>query len=256
MSTTTLDIEAVYREHRSRVFWAAWRKVENWADAEDATQDAFLAALEQRDEYRPRPDTPPQAWVITIAKYKAMTRVARRSRDVAASDWLDRVADTLPDQRDAADCPCLADPEVAERVEAALAAMSPAVRTAARLYCLDGLSYDQVAERIGTTKHAIQQLVYTALNHVDLSGPAWRDVHAERTIDSPEAQVFRESPQLLRMLPPRQREAVRLRYVERLTLADVAARMRIPAKMVANHINKARNTVRALSVAMNAVGAR
>jgi RNA polymerase sigma-70 factor (ECF subfamily) len=255
MSAPAIDFDALYRDHRSRVFWAAWRKVENWADAEDATQDAFLKALEQRNDYQPRDDTPPQAWVITIAKYEAMSRANGRARALPASDWLDRVADTIPDERDAADCRCLADPDVAERVEVALAAMPPAVRTAARLYCLEGLSATEVAQRMGNTRHAVHELIYRALNHVDLSGPAWRDLNAERGVDSQEAALFRASQHLLRMLPRRQRDAVRLRYIERLPLNAVAARMRIPAKMVSNHINKARATVRALAAAMNTVGA-
>lgn len=258
MTAPTIDVEAVYRQDRSRVFWAAWNRLGNWHDAEDVAQDAFLRALEQRDTYQPEPELPPRAWVMSIAKWQAMAMLGSRSRYVPAGEWVERFADEQQaDEPDTDDCtPCMGDPEVQERVRQALATMPPAVRTAIDLYCLQGLPADEIAERMGTSRHAVHQLVYRAFNEVDLTGPEWRDVQAERTIESPEAKAFRASARLVRMLPAQQRQAVRLRYLDRLPISDVAARMRLQPKQVSNLLNKARETVRDLADALGPVGDR
>jgi RNA polymerase sigma-70 factor (ECF subfamily) len=77
MSTTFAagpDLDAWFRQYAGRLRGAALRIVGNDADAEDATQDAFLAAFRARDRYRAAAD--PYPWLHRIATRKALTIVA------------------------------------------------------------------------------------------------------------------------------------------------------------------------------------
>ncbi|MGH7708082.1 MAG: RNA polymerase sigma factor [Vulcanimicrobiaceae bacterium] len=79
MSTTDLgepDVGAWYAEYAPRLRSAARRIVGNSADAEDATQDAFLAAFCARRRFHAAAD--PYPWLYRIATRKALTIAAAR----------------------------------------------------------------------------------------------------------------------------------------------------------------------------------
>src|SRR5450631_2996198 len=77
MATSTLahsDIETWHVRYAARLQRAARRIVGNEHDAEDATQDAFLAAFRAHDRYRA--DSDPYPWLMRIATRKALTIAA------------------------------------------------------------------------------------------------------------------------------------------------------------------------------------
>src|SRR5206468_12142767 len=64
--------------HRSAVYRAALAALGSHADAEDAAQDAFLAAYRRLDSFRG--DASFKTWLLTIAWHQAINRRRRRTR--------------------------------------------------------------------------------------------------------------------------------------------------------------------------------
>jgi Sigma-70 region 2 len=83
----TRDIEDLLRDAAPRVLAAPARRLGDFADAEDATQEAMLAATQQW----PRQGTPenPVGWLIHVASLRVIDRArsdsSRRDREAAAA---------------------------------------------------------------------------------------------------------------------------------------------------------------------------
>jgi RNA polymerase sigma-70 factor (ECF subfamily) len=102
------DLEALFREHWSRAYRAAYLVVHDAAAAEDIAQEAFLAAIRALDRFdRSRPFGP---WLHRIAVNRAIDW-ARASKLRAEAEEQDVAA------------PARADPD--ERMLPALAALDP-----------------------------------------------------------------------------------------------------------------------------------
>jgi RNA polymerase sigma-70 factor (ECF subfamily) len=128
-----IQIESWYRAYSRRLRGAAKRMLGNIDDAEDALQDAFVAAVRSYDGYDGRD---PYPWLHRIATRKALNILAaRRSRagNLIAS----------------ADEPSAEDRALAELAGAELIAL---VRSepAFALHALGGLRFREVGARLGT----------------------------------------------------------------------------------------------------------
>ena len=78
MDNTAAGIERFYREEFGRILATLIRVLGDFDLAEDAAQDAFASAVEQwhRDGL---PDNP-RAWIIGVARHKAIDRLRRQTR--------------------------------------------------------------------------------------------------------------------------------------------------------------------------------
>ena len=106
---STATIEATFREHHGRILAALIRAIGDFDLAEDALQDACIAAIDTW----PRDGVPgnPQAWLVTAARRKALDRLrratvfARKAQEIAVLARLQAeespVEDdsTIPDDR-------------------------------------------------------------------------------------------------------------------------------------------------------------
>jgi RNA polymerase sigma-70 factor (ECF subfamily) len=95
--------QALYVELVDRVFRTVRGMLRSDADAEDVTQDAMLTVLSSLHKYRPRPDVPFVAWVITIALNTARRRFRRRRPELTATGDLPETADDATDPVEALD---------------------------------------------------------------------------------------------------------------------------------------------------------
>jgi len=118
------DIAAWYARYAARLRRAARRIVGNEHDAEDATQDAFVAAF--RAHHRYRADTDPYPWLFKIATRKALTIAAGRRWPVSAVERDTSVAAA----------PSAEDEAVARELPVAL-------------HLIGGLRFRDVSERLG-----------------------------------------------------------------------------------------------------------
>jgi RNA polymerase sigma-70 factor (ECF subfamily) len=132
--SAALDIEAWYARYAARLRRATRRIVGNEYDAEDATQDAFLAALRAHARYRA--DSDPYPWLFRIATRKALTiAAAHRPHDDGAAAR----AAFAPSAEDVA----LARDE-SRRVAALVATELPVA-----LHLIDGLRFRDVSRQLG-----------------------------------------------------------------------------------------------------------
>ncbi len=138
MNTSILagsDIEAWYVRYAARLRRAARRIVGNEYDAEDATQEAFLAAF--RAHHRYRAETDPYPWLYRIATRKALTIAAAHRPSVDRDlTQVELVAPSAEDEALAHDA--------SRRVAGLLAREIPVA-----LHVIDGLRFRDVSERLG-----------------------------------------------------------------------------------------------------------
>ena len=144
-----LDFERLYAGHRGDVFRAALRELGNVHDAEDVTQAAFI------DAYRAvlrgsRPEAP-RAWLLAIAENVRRRRfrtAVRRPREEPLDPEAARAAEPTTEQTNA--------------LRSALAGLPPQQRAVFLLREIVGLSYDEIAEELGSTVGAVQMLLFRA----------------------------------------------------------------------------------------------
>jgi RNA polymerase sigma factor (sigma-70 family) len=144
----------LYNLHRQRIYAYCVGQLRDRQEADDAVQSTFLYALAllQRGE-TPRAELP---WLYTIAHNVCRTRrraLKRRSRLESAVD-LETLHDSVgrndPAREDLAG------------LESSLAALPTAQRNALLLREWQGLSYSEIALRLGLTESAVEAVLFRA----------------------------------------------------------------------------------------------
>src|ERR671934_517719 len=142
--------ERLYRRHVADVYHYALAVLRNPADAEDVTQTTFLNAL--RAYERGERPAAPQNWLIAIAHNVCRQRFRqslRRPHEVAFDE---DVADRMIDE----------DVPSAEDIRRALGHIAFNQRAALVLRELEGRTYAEIAEILGTTVSAVETLIFRA----------------------------------------------------------------------------------------------
>lgn len=150
-------LEDVYRQYAHLIYTIAVRALGDRSDAEDVTQQVFLAAWRGADRLVPSPTALP-AWLIGIARHKIADALTARSRD---SRRLHAVATDPGSPAEAASN----DRTLEIAVVAELEAMGDPRGTVLRMTMLEGLTHAEVADRLdiplGTVKsHARRGLIH------------------------------------------------------------------------------------------------
>ncbi|HZT77855.1 MAG TPA: sigma-70 family RNA polymerase sigma factor [Vicinamibacterales bacterium] len=151
--------------HRAAVYRAALAVLRSHADAEDAAQDAFVAAY--RHLHRFRGDSAFRTWLLTIAWREAINRrrslnaIWRRLVDRPADDRTedvmmsaastDRTPEQLADDRD-----------LRRQIRAAIDALTPKLRDTLLLAQSGDYSYDEIAAIVGAPVGTIKWRVSEA----------------------------------------------------------------------------------------------
>jgi RNA polymerase sigma-70 factor (ECF subfamily) len=144
----------VYDLHSPRLYAVAARITRQRAHASDAVQDAFLQLWRnagQFDVTRGSPD----AWLVSLVRYRALDIARRRARDVSedqAPERVDESADALAR---------LAASQDAAKLHTCLGGLEPERRRLVVLAFIEGLSHSEAAERLnlplGTVKSWIRR---------------------------------------------------------------------------------------------------
>jgi len=160
-------LEEIYDRWSSLVHTFALRALRDVHDAEDVTQQVFVAAWRSRHTLTPSPAALP-AWLVGIARHKVADVRASRSRD---ADRLAAVV-SLPGARD--DAVQSADDEVAERlvVRQAVEDLPDPRRTILLLAFWEDHSHAEIAEKIGLPLGTVKSHVRRGLMklHQQLEG--------------------------------------------------------------------------------------
>ena len=127
---------------------AAYRITGNQADADECLQEAFLGALEYARRGRVRDWG---ALLRRLAAARAVDRLRERRRGASGhvADWdsLEALACRRPGTSKEA--------ELAERLRSALAQISPRQAEVFCLHCLEGFSYEEIAQQMAVSVAAV-----------------------------------------------------------------------------------------------------
>lgn len=160
--------EALVEKHKHRVYALALRMLNSEADAAEVTQEAFLSAFRNLQEFRG--DSQFGAWVHRIAANFALMRLRRRR---TAGETLESAVDTEPafnERGSLLDAPSewrdaetdALDAELRVAIERAAAGLADDYRQVFVLRDLEGLSYEEIAALTGDSVSAIKSRLHRA----------------------------------------------------------------------------------------------
>src|SRR5258708_29407474 len=126
MDNTAAGIERFYRDEFGRILATLIRVLGDFDLAEDAAQDAFASAVEQW--HRDGLPENPRAWIIGVARHKAIDRIRKQGRFNERREELIRMAESGGDNEEIDGAGALPD----ERLRAIFTCLHPALAAAPR----------------------------------------------------------------------------------------------------------------------------
>jgi RNA polymerase sigma-70 factor, ECF subfamily len=151
----------------------ALRVLGNAADAEDAVQEAVLAACKHMNQFRGQSQI--STWLTTIVRNCALMQLRRRPRQIHLPlDEMEEkqhyfVWERLADRRPSPEDECR-NSELTDRLRRCTALLSPPLRRTFQLRVVDGLSISETARilglRHGTIKTQLARVRATIVRHM------------------------------------------------------------------------------------------
>jgi RNA polymerase sigma-70 factor, ECF subfamily len=154
------ELQEVLSRYLPRFHSSAYRQLGNAADAEDAVQDALLAAYVHLDQFKGQAQM--STWITSIVTNCARMQLRRRPRQPHLSleepcgedqeyCWSDRLADSGPSPEE--EC---RNSELRRRLLQSVAQLSPSLRRAFELRDLDGHSVREAACTLGLAEGTVK----------------------------------------------------------------------------------------------------
>ncbi len=154
--------------HFRSVSRVAFRITGNEADAEEATQEAFLRAYNKLPGFRQ--DSAFSTWIMRITMNTAINLVERRNRDLSyhapriadepsTASHTVRIADRQPGPEGA-----LLNREAVSLRNAAMAELTPMERTAFTLRHMEDIPMVEIAAALNVTSNSAKQAVFRAVS--------------------------------------------------------------------------------------------
>jgi len=152
------SLRAVYGEWGRLVLAYARRQLPADADAEDVTQQVFLAAWDQRDRFDPERGNLP-AWLLGIARHKVADRLRALQRQARVAAQVALLPDAPVDP---------AEDELARRllVLDALGSLPGERRTVLELAFYEDLTHRTIAERLGLPLGTVKSHIRRGLDQL------------------------------------------------------------------------------------------
>lgn len=148
-------IDELVRRHLSRVRATVFQMVHNDAEADDVTQEVFLRAVRGVEKFDCRAEF--STWLYRVTMNTTYSFLKRRSRSPV--DFREELqepitsADSSPDR-------AVLQAELSTEVETAVATLSPTLRGAVVLVCLQGFTPAEAAEIEGCTADTIHWRIH------------------------------------------------------------------------------------------------
>ena len=143
-------METLYHQYKRRVFGLVTR-IAGANDAEEVAQDVFVRIFRGLGKFRG--DSALGTWIYRLSVNAALSHVTKRGRRRHVGDEpLQYIPAPHGPQRD---------PQLAQRLESALAKLPPGYRTVLVLHDVEGLSHEECASimgcRVGTSKSQLHK---------------------------------------------------------------------------------------------------
>ncbi len=150
--------EEFVQHNMRRVFLIIYRIVGNVADAQDLTQEAFIKALQRRDQLK---DLDKAAhWLSRIASNTAIDFLRRQGR--ANFTEIDEIGEPLTSPEELSPEALLLHAEHQDYLEAGLSRLTPRERTALILRDVEDLPAEEVARRLNCGKATVRSHIANA----------------------------------------------------------------------------------------------
>lgn len=152
------EVQTLYREHHGWLRDWLRRKLGCSHNAADLAHDTFVRLLSKKEPAEPRD---PRAYLATIAHGLVVDFHRRRALERA---YLESLA-ALPEPQAPSPETRAIVLEALVAIDAMLDGMKPAVRQAFILSQLEGLTYAEIAARLGVTVRTVNNYMLKALEH-------------------------------------------------------------------------------------------
>ncbi len=153
--TGELTWESIVEQHSARVYRLAYHLTGNQHDAEDLTHDVFVRVFRSLSTYRPGSF---EGWLHRITTNLFLDSVRKRSRQRTVALSSDAAENVVA--RDADPAQLLADGALDADLQEALDAMAPDFRTAVLLADLEGMSYEEISDRLGIKMGTVRSRIH------------------------------------------------------------------------------------------------
>jgi len=151
------DWSFILAEHGATVWRTVYRLLDHHADALDCYQETFLAAW-RFAEREPVADW--RSFLVSLATRRAMDRLRQRYRDRVRVIALDRLGEPTSE----AECPVrhASAKELMDRVREGMAELPDKQAQVFWLSCVEGLSHQQISDRIEIPPGEVRVLLHRA----------------------------------------------------------------------------------------------
>ena len=159
-----IAFEELVNKYKQQVIHVIHRSIRDFSEAEDLAQNVFVQVFKSAHRYEASAKF--ATWLFTIARNLCLNEVRRRSRHQAESlDASQAVHEDQPvrqyeDVKNAAPPDAVLRTELEDKIAQALADLPENQRTAIVLCQQDELSYEEIAEVLGTTLSATKSLIH------------------------------------------------------------------------------------------------
>src|SRR5271167_1253106 len=160
MDNTDAGIERFYREEFGRILATLIRVLGDFDLAEDAAQDAFASAVEQW--HRDGLPENPRAWIIGVARHKAIDRLRKQGRFNDRREELIRMAESGSDGEENDTAGALPDERLRLIFTCCHPALADEARVALSLRTLCGLTTEEIARAFLTAPATMAQRLVRA----------------------------------------------------------------------------------------------
>ncbi len=135
-------------------------RVRNAADVPDIVQEVFLRMMRVPNVESVRS---PEAYLFTVAQHVVQQHTLKASAAPPSADLARMLSDRNAGGAHADPALEVHADQCLERLQGGLDALSPKVRATFLLSRRDGLTFDEIAERLGTTRHMVKKYLMKAL---------------------------------------------------------------------------------------------
>ena len=152
-------LEELYRRHSSRLYALLLRMLRETADAEEVLQETFIDAWRRAREYAASRGSV-EAWLITIARSRAIDRLRNRGARLRLVKQSEQIAQSEPAQPEPPDV------HAQTRLRRALGALPAEQRRALELAYWDGLSQSEISRETGDPLGTVKTRVRLGLQRL------------------------------------------------------------------------------------------
>lgn len=158
--------EELVDKYKRPILNLAYRMVRDLGEAEDLAQTVFVQVYKTANRYQVKSKF--STWLFTIARNLCLNEIRRRSRhqtdslDAPHPDLEDQPQHQVEDRQTASPPDRLLHGELMDKIEEVIAQLPENQRTALVLCREEHLSYEEIADVLGTSLSATKSLIFRA----------------------------------------------------------------------------------------------